>query len=77
MAERIINEKFKVEVHGRLIHWSKEELEAKQNEKYHCGTITSVLENGEYRVRFDDLAHPSFPSIKKFRQFPASDMRFV
>ena len=77
VAERIINEKFKVEVHGRLIHWSKEELEAKQNEKYHCGTITSVLENGEYRVRFDDLAHPSFPSIKKFRQFPASDMRFV
>ena len=73
VAERIINEKFKVEVHGSLINWSMNELEEKKNEKYHRGTITSVLDNGEYSVMFDDLSK----NYKATLIFHASEMRFV
>jgi hypothetical protein len=76
VAERIINEKFKVEVHGRLIHWSPGALKRKMNEEWHRGTITSVLDNGEYKVQFENLTGAKTRK-KTPLPFPASDLRFV
>ena len=76
VAERIINEKFEVEVHGRLIQWSPGALKRKKDEEWHRGTITSVLGRGSYEVQFKSLTDKA-TGKKTILSFHVSDLRFV
>ena len=76
VAERIINEKFKVAVHGRLIQWSPGALKRKKDEEWHRGTITSVLGRGSYEVQFKSLTDKA-TGKKTILSFHVSDLRFV
>ena len=47
------------------------------NEEWHRGTITSVLDNGEYKVQFESLTGIKTGKKTPPLPFSASDLRFV
>jgi hypothetical protein len=71
-------ERIKVEIHGKLIVWSENAIKMNSHEKYHRGTITEVLVDGDYKVAMDNVTIGSGEDKKQtICTVPASELRFV